>query len=189
MKILTIHDVKDEFFGKLDFRSYILTFHDALFSQYFYWPIFRNIPTEKIFFISTNLIGIDGLGKRKKWVGKMQKFPNCFEALDDHKDTGNRENYMRLEELQEIINDGAIIGTHGHNHIKYYLHETQMRQDIERMLEWFETHLKIRPTKYAYPHYEDPFILTRILKEYGFTEFYGREIIEIEQEINILSNV
>jgi len=159
-----------------------LTFDDGLFSQYFYWDIFK-LFSKKTFFIATNLISIDGLGKRKKWKGKMQTFPDCFEALYDYRETGNKENYMRIEELREIINDGAIIGAHGHNHIKCYLHENQIRRDIESMLEWFEKYLKIKPTKYAYPHYEDSLILTRILKnEYGFTEFYGKERIEIEQE-------
>jgi peptidoglycan/xylan/chitin deacetylase (PgdA/CDA1 family) len=192
MKTLTIHDVKPEFF-KINFHNYNLTFDDGLYSQYFYWNIFDQIPVKKTFFIATNLIGIDGLGRRKKWKGKMQTFPDCFEALYDYRETRNRENYMRIEELKEIIryniSDGVEIGAHGHNHIKYYLHSKQMKQDIERMLEWFDKHLCMRPTSYAYPHYEDPYPLTQMLKEYGFTNFYGKERIEIEQEINILSNV
>jgi hypothetical protein len=190
MKTLTIHSVKEEFF-KLSFHNYKLTFDDGLFSQYFHWPIFRQIPTEKILFISTNLIGIDGLGRRKKWKGKYQEFPDCFEALEDFRKTGNRENYMRLEELQEIIDNDieVIIGGHGHNHMMYYNIHDQMRKDMEDMLEWFDKHLHMKPIHYAFPHYEQPFALIKMLKEYGFQKLYGAWRIEIEEEINLLSNV
>ncbi len=193
MKTLTIHDIKPNFFdgidyGGIDYRKYNLTFDDGLFSQYFYWPIIRMVDTKKIFFISTNLIGFGD--KRKTFKeGKLPKFPDCFEALADYRETGNRENYMRLEELQEIINDDAIIGAHGHDHIKFFDTFSQLKEDIEKMLEWFDKHLKITPTKFAFPHYVDIPILKQTLESYGFTEFYGKERIEIEQEKNIFSNV
>ena len=72
MKTLTIHSVKEEHFLKLRLDTYKLTFDDGLFSQYFYWPIIRRLETEKIFFISTNLIGIEG-ERRKTMVTPVEK--------------------------------------------------------------------------------------------------------------------
>lgn len=189
-KTLTIHGVKPEFFGnRFNLANYTLTFDDGLYSQYFYWEFFKDISVEKIFFIPTNLICVDGLGKRKKWNGKMLTFPNCFEALHDFRKTGNRENYMRIEELRELVDDGVTIGAHGHNHIKYYDTFSAIRNDIERMMDWFMMYLGIVPQKYAFPHYEETPVVKRALIEAGFTEFYGKERIEIEEEINILFNV
>ncbi len=191
MKTLTIHSVKEEHFLKLRLDTYKLTFDDGLFSQYFYWPIIRRLETEKIFFISTNLIGIEG-ERRKKWNNdEFQEFPDCFEALEDFRQTENRENYMRVSELWDLIDDEAtiIVGGHGHNHIKYYNLHDQMRKDIEDMLEWFNKYLHMRPIHYAFPHYEQPFALIKMLKEYGFQKLYGAWRIEIEEEINLLSYV
>lgn len=190
LKTLTIHGIDPKFFGKLQLRDYVLTFDDGLFSQYYYWPLLRNLPVKKIFFITTNFIGVDGLGKRKYWKGKMQEFPNCFEALEDYRETGNKENYMRLEELQEIMQEhNVIIGGHGHNHIKFYHNRNQMEQDVISMMEWFDKHLGFRPKHYAYPHYVSPVGMDAILRKYGIKHTYGDWRIEIEQEINILSNV
>ncbi len=190
MKTLTIHGITPDFFdGVIEYYNYRLTFDDCLFSQYFYWPLFRFVPVKKIFFVSTNLIGIDGLGKRKQWNGKDQVFPDCFDSLEDFRKTGNRENYMRIEELRDIIDDGVEIGAHGHNHIKFFDTYSQLADDVEQMLLWFEKYLNIRPTKFAFPHYVDIPIVKKTLETVGFTEFYGNERLEIEQEKNILSNV
>jgi hypothetical protein len=190
LKTLTIHGIDPKFFGKIQWRDYNLTFDDGLFSQYYYWPLLKGIPITKIFFITTNLIGIDGLGKRKKWKGKMQEFPDCFEALDDYRETGNRENYMRLEELQDIMQEhNVVIGGHGHNHIKYYHNRIQIEQDIISMMDWFEKHLAMRPKYYAYPHYVNPVGMDTILKKHGIEKTFGGWRLEIEEEINLLSNV
>lgn len=188
MKTLTIHDIKPEFF-KMNFHNYELTFDDGLYSQYFYWSIFNHIPVKKTLFIATNLIDVSGVGRRKKWKGKMKNFPTCFEALADFRATGNRENYMRIEELREIASHGVTIGAHGHNHIKNYKGVEDIKEDIEKMFEWFGKYLYVRPIEYAFPHYEQGLILHYLLKKYGIQKFYGRWRIEIEEEINLLSNV
>lgn len=186
MKTLTFHGIDPKFFGKIQLKDYQLTFDDGLYSQYYYWMVFKNIPTEKIFFITTNFIQ---LSRRKRPKGFSKKFPDCFDILEEYRETGNREHYMTLAELKEIQKDGAIIGGHGHDHIKFYLNRKQMEQDTIKMMEWFEEHLGFRPEYYAYPHYVNPVGMNAILKEHGIKKTFGNWRIEVEQEINLLSNV
>ena len=185
--ILAIHEIRKEFFNT-PLENYILTFDDGLYSQYYYWPLIKKIKTKKTFFIVTNLIGNGP--KREQFSGEHREFPSCYDALQSWKDTGSRSNYMRLSELKEMINDGAVIGGHSHNHIKNYEGSLvqqidDIRNDIETMINWFKIHLNFIPDDYAYPHYEDYIFLKILLKDYGFNKLYGRERIEIEKEENI----
>jgi peptidoglycan/xylan/chitin deacetylase (PgdA/CDA1 family) len=182
MKTLVLHDIKKEFFN-IDLENYQLTFDDGLFSQYYYWPLLKKIKAKKIFFIATNLIDLNNNYKRKKWKGSFKQFPTCFKSLADFRSTKNRKNYMRIGELKELIKDGVIIGAHGHNHLKEYKNAIHLKKDIEKMLEWFEQNLNIRPIHFAYPHYKDYSILFYLLRYYGFEKFYGRKRIEIEKLI------
>ena len=186
-KTLAIHEIRKEFFNA-PLENYILTFDDGLYSQYYYWPLIKKIKTKKTFFITTNFIGNGP--KREQFSGDHREFPSCYDALQSWKDEGNRENYMRLSELKEMINDGAAIGGHSHNHIKFYEGSLVKKiddicDDIEAMIDWFKTHLNFVPDEYAYPHYEDFIFLKILLKDYGFNKLYGRERIEIEKEENI----
>lgn len=185
MKTLAIHDIKPEF-RTFPFSNYYLTFDDGLFSQYFYWDFFEK-ESFNILFISTNLIEVE-YKKRRQWNGSdnLSIFPTCFEALADYRKTGNRENYMRLDELKELMDNGVTIGAHGHDHTPSM---SKLNEDTEKMLEWFQKHLKITPTKFAFPHYEESDVRKVILMQYGFREFYGNWRIEIEKEKDLLSNV
>jgi peptidoglycan/xylan/chitin deacetylase (PgdA/CDA1 family) len=189
LKTIVIHEVREKFFNA-PLSNYNLTFDDGLYSQYYYWPLIKEIKSNKIFFIATNLIGKGP--KREQFDGKHKEFPSCYESLALWRESGNNKNYMRLSELEHMISEGVVIGAHSHNHIKFYegslFHRiSDMRDDIESMIDWFETNLGFSTREYAYPHYKSHVFLRILLRDYGFTKLYGEERIEIEKEKDILS--
>lgn len=177
--ILMIHEVHEVFFEKRDLNNYTLTFDDGLYSQFYHYEKIKTIDTEKIFFISSNIIcnGEQSLN-----------FPNCHEA---HRKSfeGNNEDYMSLEQIRYLSKEKQVsIGGHGHYHqnlnkfknlkekIDYII------EDTELMLEWFEKNLKFIPKKFCFPYNNDMEGLYKtILKKYGFNEFYGKERISFNQ--------
>ena len=174
--VLMIHEVRESIFD-LPLENYILTFDDGLYSQYYYYPRFRNIPTEKIYFISSNILCAGS---------QSSGFPSCEEA---HKKAfnGNCEDYMTLEQVKELSKEPLVsIGGHGHNHIRisYYSKHTEriklLSEDTKSMVHWFESNLNFRPTKFCYPYNDDPHgMYSGILKLHGFDEFYGKERIDV----------
>lgn len=181
-EILSIHDFKVDFL-KLNLHRYILTFDDALFSQYFYWNKIREIKTKKVLSVCTNLIGS---GPPRSQFNKVPiEFPNTFNCLSLFRKNENRDNYMRLSEIKKIQND-IVIAAHGHNHIYEYAGSLKnkidlLRSDTEKMLEWFLKNLQIIPTIYTFPHYSEFDMMRLILESYGFEEFIGprKEIEEL----------
>ena len=55
METLMIHDIRQDYF-KIELDYYTLTFDDGLFSQYYYFPQFRQYRSEQIYFITTAFI-------------------------------------------------------------------------------------------------------------------------------------
>jgi len=174
--VLMIHEIRESIFD-LPLEDYILTFDDGLYSQYHYYHRFRDIPTEKIYFISSNILCTGS---------QSSGFPSCEEA---HKKAfnGNCEDYMTLEQVKELSKEPLVsIGAHGHNHIRasYYSKYTErirlLADDTKSMVQWFESNLNIRPTKFCYPYNNDlNGMYSGILKLYGFNEFYGKERIDV----------
>jgi len=177
--ILMIHEICEDIFN-LPLENYTLTFDDGLYSQYYYYPRFQNILTEKIFFISSNIICN---GKQSK------EFPSCSIA---HKKafSGNKEDYMTLDQIKELIKDPLVsIGGHSHSHIRLdnFLKITEklsyIKKDTELMIGWFQSNLGFIPTKFCFPYNDEGFngIYKKVLGQYGFTDFYGRGRIPIEK--------
>jgi hypothetical protein len=114
MQYLMIHDIRKEYF-EVDLDRYRLTFDDGLFSQYYYYPLYKNHPQQFKFFIATSFIRP---GKaRKMFAGeyipylKPKKYMyRCFiENIFDH--------FMTTEELQELAAKTDVqIGVHSHLH-------------------------------------------------------------------------
>lgn len=175
--ILMIHEFKEEFLS-LPLRDYILTFDDGLYSQYFFWSELSKIPTEKIFFISSNII-CDTI--------QSVQFPTCRLA-HEKAFLGNKEDYMNLSQIQELmVCEGVEIGGHSHYHKRLNnftsLHEKveHIKQDTEKMLAWFKRNLDYTPTSFCFPYNENlDGMYNGLLKKYGFTKFYGKERIAIE---------
>lgn len=186
MKCFTVHSVCEDFF-KLDLEGYLLTFDDALYSQYFYWEWINRINVDKILFVPTGAIIISDY-VRKRFNSEFVTFKDCFQSLKDWKENGKRDNYMTLGELKYLINFyGVRIGGHSHNHlqlIEYGLPIVDriraMKEDVALMFEWFEKHLSYRPVDYCFPFNKDDIYLRQILESEGITKFYGEEREEIE---------
>jgi hypothetical protein len=175
--VLMIHEVTEEILS-LSLDDYILTFDDGLYSQYYYFEHFKSIPTEKIYFISSDIV-CNG--------SQSTEFPVCRDA---HKKAfnGNKEDYMTVVQIQELMQDPLVtIGAHSHSHTRlgHYSKLTEkiahIKNDTETMLEWFKTNLGFSPIDFCFP-YNDDFggVYAGVLKHYGFVNFYGRERKPVE---------
>jgi len=172
--VLMIHECSAKL---LDFPlgDYILTFDDGLLSQYALYHAIKHIPTPKLYFISSGIIcnGPQSLS-----------YPTCEQA-HNKAFAGNTEDYMTVEQIKELALDPWVtIGGHSHSHTRLSGSLVDMVKHIEsdtkQMLEWFDANLGFKPTSFCFPYNEDPNgIYKGLLKKYGFTDFYGKERIEI----------
>lgn len=176
-----IHEVRDWMFD-LPLENYTLTFDDGLYSQFYYFDRFKSIPTEKLYFISSDII----------CTGEQSnEFPTCRDA-HEKAFLGNKEDYMTLDQIKTLMADPWVtIGAHSHSHkrMTHFNKITEKLQhikfDTELMLYWFEDNLKFRPTHFCYPYNDDyNGIYTAVLKHYEFTKFYGSERIAIESLVS-----
>ena len=175
--VLMIHEIEEKMFS-LPLENYILTFDDGLYSQYYYWPQFQKINTEKIYFISSGCIA------------NGEQSTNFISCKSAHQKAfaGNFEDYMSITQIKELANDPLVtIGCHGHSHFNLsemprlidkinYLHK-----DSKKMIEWFEINFEKIPKIFCYPHNDDlKGIYRAMLSQLGFTTFYGKERIPIQ---------
>jgi hypothetical protein len=224
MDKLMIHNIRKEVFN-LDLSEYQLTFDDGLYSQYYYFPLFKPNQSSRIYFIVTGLIQS---GKARKafsgqWIPYLKSRKYMYEAFMEK----NFDQFMRLEELEILANHKeVIIGAHSHFHdiiftehrlkkplskwklerlpiieqnnnevyinrrskLAYqgYLYSGNklvkrsktewvdyVKYDTESCLKWFEKYLGFQPSKYCFPFNEYTDVLIKVLKSYGFTQFYN----------------
>jgi Polysaccharide deacetylase len=177
-----IHEVSEKIFD-LPLQDYTLTFDDGLYSQYYYFDRFKSIPTEKIFFISSNIVceGQQSTGFPPSAVAHEKAF------------FGNKEDYMTVEQIKELMKDPLVsIGGHSHYHknikdvtkitqrLKFFLEDTKL------MMDWFQANLGFKPHEFCFPYnndYRGTYQL--VLKSFGIVKFYGSERIPVE---TLLSN-
>ena len=186
MKYFTIHSVCEEIFN-LDLKNYVLTFDDALYSQFYYWELINRLENDKILFIPTGAIILSDY-VRKRFNSEFINFVDCFEALSQWKMNDNREHYMTLGEVKFLIKRYNIrIGGHGYNHthpdcygVSLSERTTKMKQDVDSMFNWFERYLYIKPVDFCFPFNKEDSFLKLILKDKGIENFYGGEREEIE---------
>ena len=175
--ILMIHEFHD-WMKRLPLKDYILTFDDGLFSQYYYFNFLKKIPTEKIFFISTNIIHSEN-------SPQSTEFPSCQEAHKEYFNTGNTCHYMNWEQIKEIHQTPSChIGGHSHKHLRYdnlgikelYIN---LKQDTQEMIREFN-HQDIKIKHFCYPYNIQYPLYQKILEQYGVQFFFGNERIPIE---------
>lgn len=178
--VLMIHEVREWMFD-LPLEKYVLTFDDGLYSQYYYFDRFKAIDTPKVFFISSDIV-CDGT--------QSNAFPACYIA-HDHYRNGDKSDYMTVEQIRDIMLDpNSSIGGHSHTHtsiqnLKILQAYEHIKHDTELMLEWFESKLGFKPTKFCFPYNQDLQGLYRMaLTKFGFDEFYGNERIAIESLVD-----
>jgi hypothetical protein len=174
--VLMIHEVFDDIF-KLDLQNYLLTFDDALYSQFYHYSKISKIQTNKIFFVSTNILSESR---------QSNNFVSCTEAHKKAFD-GNKEDYMNIEQIKFLMNEHDVeIGAHSHNHRRLSKFKSlkdkidHIKKDTELMLDWFKQNLNYTPKKFCFPYNEDlDGIYKLLLKKYGFEQFYGNEMLDI----------
>jgi len=174
--VLMLHELNEAIFD-LPLENYTLTFDDGLYSQYYYFDRLKSINTEKIFFISSNIIcnGQQSLD-----------FPAC-ELAHEKAFAGNTEDYMTLDQIKDLMKDPMVsIGGHSHYHKRLtdfdkITHRiNHMVEDTKLMVNWFQTNLNFKPTKFCFPYNDDrDGMYKSILELFGFTDFYGRERIDV----------
>ena len=152
--------------------DYVLTFDDGLWTQYKYS---QDLPNQKIFFISSGII-CDGI--------QSHEFIACHDA---HRKAfnGNYENYMTVDQISNLNGE---IGAHSHSHTDLNTFNTlvekvaHIRKDTDLMMEWFEKNLGFAPTSFCFPYNDELSGLYKaLLIGYGFTKFYGKERISIDE--------
>jgi hypothetical protein len=225
MKILTIHDVRKEYFD-LNLGAYQLTFDDGLFSQYYYFQFFKDHPERLTYFIATSLIKPGAV--RPVFNGQYLPYIKSKKYMYRTFAEGRFDHFMNVEELRELSRHKNVdIGAHSHFHDviltrslphkrkalspwkleripaaeKIPLEELSIRSrlafkgvevrggkliarsqsawedfikyDTELCLNWFEQNLQIQPRIYGFPfnEYSDTFV--RILKSFGFRQFFA----------------
>ncbi len=114
MEYLMIHDIRKEYFD-LALDRYRLTFDDGLFTQYYYYPLFKSHPQALIYFITTNFIkpgqarGMFSGEYMAYLKSKKYGYRTFVEGRFDH--------FMTVEELQELSGRPNVrIGAHSHFH-------------------------------------------------------------------------
>ena len=180
---LMIHEIRDWMF-EIPLKDFILTFDDGLYSQYSYWDKLKLITTEKLFFISSNIISVNNTPQSKS-------FPPCQIAHKKFFETKCLEDYMNLSQIKELLADPlTTIGGHSHSHTnisKWGLKEqvAYIRSDTPEMLAWFEEHLGFLPKHFCFPYNFNNWIYSGLLKtEFNITSLYGEERQDIMQYEN-----
>jgi hypothetical protein len=109
-----IHDIRKEYFD-LDLNQYRLTFDDALFSQYYYFPIFKNHPEQLTYFITTSFIKP---GKaRGMFAGRYISYLKAKKYAYRTFIEGQYDHFMNVVEIREISKQPNVrIGVHSHFH-------------------------------------------------------------------------
>ena len=114
MKLLTIHDVRKEYFD-LNLGAYRLTFDDGLFSQYYYFQFFKDHPEKLTYFIATSMIKPGAL--RPVFGGEYLPYIKSKKYMYRTFAEGRFEHFMNVEELQALSRQKNVdIGAHSHFH-------------------------------------------------------------------------
>jgi hypothetical protein len=114
METLMIHDIHPKYFG-LDLNNYRLTFDDGLFTQYYYFPLFKKHPAKLTYFIVTSFIKP---GKTRSiydgdYIAYLKTKKYGYRTFIE----GRFDHFMTLEEVQWIsAQSDTRIGVHSHFH-------------------------------------------------------------------------
>jgi hypothetical protein len=166
---LMIHEVSEWMFD-LPLHEYILTFDDGLYTQYKYIDLIDRIETEKIFFISTNIVAGEG-------VEQIDSFISCSQAHEIYFNTGELKYYMNWSQIKDISRRyRCSIGGHSHYHTKRNI--KTLANDTRLMCKAFKQQ-ELYPDSFCFPYNDDCEVYKRILLNHGFKKFYGKDRIDI----------
>jgi len=114
MNILAVHDIRKEYF-ELNLNSYRLSFDDGLYSQFYYYPLFKNHPKKLTYFITTSFIKPGKM--RPMFHGRHLPYVKSKKYMYRTFVEGRYDHFMNVEELQELyMHPNVQIGAHSHFH-------------------------------------------------------------------------
>jgi len=114
MKILTMHHIRKEYFD-LNLDQYQLTFDDGLYSQFYYFPLFKNHSEPLTYFITTSFIKPGSM--RHMFSGQDLPYLKSKKYMYQTFAEGRFDHFMNVEEVQEICKFKNVqIGAHSHFH-------------------------------------------------------------------------
>ena len=149
MKYLMIHDIRKEYFD-LDLNQYRLTFDDVLFSQYYYFKLFRNHPEKLIYFITTSFIKPGKARNMFKglYISYLKSKKYCYRTFIE----GKYDHFMNVEEIKIISQQPNVrIGVHSHFHdvilTRSYPHKRKPLSQWK--MERFEDYSKVAEQDYS----------------------------------------
>jgi hypothetical protein len=153
--VLMIHHIDETMFD-LPLENYTLTFDDGTTDHYEYLHRFRDIPTEKIYFITTGFVG------KKGYISKEQLEEMGNEPLTTIGGHGHYHTDMRgNKDLKDVL--------------------TTINKEARTMIEWFATNNIRLPVDFCFPFNYNPHgLYSAVLKNKGFINFYGGERIPVE---------
>lgn len=143
-------------------ENYILTFDDGTKDHYDYYKGFAQFDTQKIYFISSNLVGLENY----MTIDEIKEL-----MLDESVSIGGHSHeHIKLDNMSLLES------------VKHIEKDTQL------MFNWFNKNLGFKPTKFCYPFNNDlNKVYTAMMKRQGITDFYGCERIPIEKLLRIQS--
>ena len=176
--VLMIHEFREEFFD-LPLEDFTLTFDDGLASVIPFLDRLKTLNTEKIFFISTDIVCPECTFQDTSYITCTEAHRKAFK--------GDFSNYMKWSQIQKIHEStNMFIGGHSHKHKE---HSGSLRQnyltieaDTDKMIEEFQKRF-IHIDHFCYPYNKDYPLYEGIVKRYHVKHFYGNERIDIKDII------
>lgn len=181
LKVLMIHEIREEFLS-FDLSGFdVITFDDGLYSQYKYHSHFAKFNKPMYFFITTDFICKENQNK---------DFISCVEA---HKKAfkGDYSNYMTLEQIKELslkYNIGSHSKTHSDiNKIKDIKEQyKKIKEEVDLSLEFFNLN-NIRIDSYCLPYNQNNKLYESYIKSKNL-KIFSSERIEIESYFGLKSS-
>lgn len=144
-----IHDIREEYFS-LRLDQYVLTFDDGLFSQYYYFPMFKRFQSERIYFITTAFIKSGKI--RPLFNGEHLRPLKSKEYMYAASIKGEFGHFVTTEELQLLsTRENVKIGAHGHSHDVIITQQRSRKKKklSQWKLERFQNHPEITEKNYS----------------------------------------
>ena len=164
-----LHEIEDNMFD-YPLQDYILTFDDGLYTQYIHFDKIKKIDTEKIFFINTGIVASEQTDQSDEYI-------KCHLAHNKLFKTGDLSHYMNWSQIQEIGRDPQCeIGAHSHMHVRHTGFNTI--RDTKLMMKCFSDK-NFNPERFCFPYNDDNEVYKCILRQHGFTKFYGMNRVDI----------
>jgi peptidoglycan/xylan/chitin deacetylase (PgdA/CDA1 family) len=171
--VLMIHEFKERYLD-LDLEQYILTFDDGLYSQYAHIHELQQLDTQKIFFISSEIVCPED----------EEQDQSCVSCVDAHNSAfaGSYRHYMKWSQIKHIDSlPNFTVGCHSHSHIYNVVSDfSAMIRDTREMSKIFKKQLGSLPQHFCFPYNIESPMYRSVLRSYGFKYFYGAERIDIE---------